>query len=206
MLAEANLHLIYVRQPPSRRYTSQRIDWIQDALAFTTDDFLDNVRNDFPAAANTTQLFGDPKVHQGFYDQFNSLAVSGIGHNNLTQALYSLSNGQEPLYVTISGFSLGGALAELSAIWSAYKWPQAHVFVASQGAPKVGNADYVTMYRSVVGMAWRFVFDLDQVPSLPPLPGYETTRNPIWIASEGGGPFNVLLQARPNAGLGVTTW
>lgn len=146
------------------------------------------------------------QVHAGFYKQFESLAIKGVGPNNLTEALYTLNGGQEPLFIAISGFSLGGALSELSAVWSSYKWPLSHVYVATQGAPKVGNEDYVTMFRATVGMVWRFVFNLDEVPAIPPLPGYRTTRSPIWITSAAGGPFSVLLQARPDVSTSLTTW
>lgn len=73
----------------------------------------------------------------------------------------------------LAGFSLGGALSELSAVWAAFKWPRAHILVATQGAPKVGNADYVTLFKATVGQAYRFQFNLDAVPYSPPLPGYK---------------------------------
>jgi len=62
------------------------------------------------------------------------------------------------------------------------------------------------MYKSTVGMVWRYQFNLDEVPAIPPLGGYRTTRNPVWITSEAGGPFWVLLQDRPDMSTAVTTW
>lgn len=70
----------------------------------------------------------------------------------------------------------------------------------------VGNADYVAMYKSTVGMDYRYQFNLDQVPSLPPLPGYQQTRDPIWIVNQAGGPYQVLLQTRPDISLTISTW
>ena len=188
------------------KFTNETRDWVTDAVAYKTDDFVGQLKEEFPFASPVTELIKDPQVHAGFYAQFESLAVTGTGATNMTQALYSLNGGQHPLFVAISGFSLGGALSELSAVWASYKWPYAHVYVATQGAPKVGNEDYVTLFRSTVGMVWRYVFNLDEVPATPPLAGYRTTRNPIWITSEGGGPYVVLMSPRPDTGTKVTTW
>ena len=177
------------------KYTNESRDWFADALAYKTDNFR--------KAAT-----GDPQVHAGFYFQFESLLVEGNNDNlNLTTALNQLNGGQTPLFVAISGFSLGGALSELATVWASYKWPRAHVLTATQGAPKVGNEDYLTLFKSTAGMAWRFQYNLDEVPAIPPLPGYRATREPIWITRQGAdGPFYVLLEPRPEVDLGVTTW
>lgn len=188
------------------KFTNETRDWVADALAYRTDDFRKKLDEDFPASKDITAATGDPQVHAGFYSQFESLLVEGDGNLNLTTALNRLNNGQEPLFIAISGFSLGGALSELAAVWSSYKWPRAHILVATQGTPKVGNEDFVTLYKSTAGVAWRFQFNLDEVPSTPPLAGYRTTRQPIWITGAGGAPWNVLLQVRPEVALGVTTW
>lgn len=187
-------------------YTSGLRDWYTDVKAIPSDDFIGQIRKDFPLSINTTNAFGNVRVHSGFYDQFKSLAITGENAVNLTLALYNLSNGQSPEYITCSGFSLGGALAELSAVWSSYKWPHARILVATQGAPKVGNSEYVDMYKGTVGMSYRYQFNLDQVPSLPPILDYTVTRAPIWIASEGNSPWYVLLQYRPEIPLSVSTW
>jgi len=188
------------------KFTNESRDWFTDAVAYKTDNFIGQLQKDFPAARSTLDLWKDPQVHRGFYGQFESLAISGEGDQNLTLVLNELSGGQQPNFIAISGFSLGGALSELAAVWSSFKWPRAHIYVATQGAPQVGNDDYVNMYRSTVGMAFKFQFNLDEVPAIPPLPGYRTTRNPVWIVRQGEEPFSVLLQDRPDMGARVTTW
>lgn len=111
------------------------------------------------------------------------------------------------LSVLFAGFSLGGGLTELGAVWAAYRFPRARVMAATQGAPKVGNADYSTMYRGTVGIVYRFVYNMDEVSSLPPLSSYVITRNQLWITrDQAGGAFEVLLSNRPNTRQGVTTW
>ena len=188
------------------QFTNDTRDWIADAVAYQTDNFKKQLVETFPASEAITTASGDPQVHAGFYAQFNSLLEKGDNNLNLTTALNSLNKGQEPLFIAISGFSLGGGLSELAAVWASYKWPRAHILVATQGAPKVGNADFVTLYKSTAGASWRFVFNLDEVPSVPPLPGYRTTRQPLWITGAGGAPWQVLLQPRPEVSIGITTW
>jgi predicted lipase len=190
------------------QFTNDTRDWFADALAYKTDNFHKLLDQDFPAAAEITGASGDFQVHAGFYFQFESLLVEGgEAKLNLTTALNQLNGGQTPLFVAISGFSLGGALSELAAVWASYKWPRAHILVATQGAPKVGNDEFLIQYKATAGVAWRFQYNLDEVPTIPPLSGYRTTREPIWITRQGAdGPFYVLLEPRPDIALGITTW
>ncbi len=188
------------------RFTNETGDWWTDAVAYKTDNFIKELKEQFPGAVPTLDTFDDPQVHRGFYGQYNALVVEGEGANNLTQALFDLNGGQDPLYISISGFSLGGALSELHAVWTALRWPEARITVATQGAPKVGNEDFVELFKALVGNVYRYQFNLDEVPAIPPLSGYRTTRNPIWITSEGGGPYHVLLSPRPEIGTSLTTW
>lgn len=44
----------------------------------------------------------------------------------------NMSNGQLPRRVVTSGFSLGGGLSELCAVWAAILWPTADILVANQ--------------------------------------------------------------------------
>ncbi|KAG7673157.1 hypothetical protein Ndes2526B_g03427 [Nannochloris sp. 'desiccata'] len=190
------------------KFTEESRDWAANTLAYKTDNFRYLLDEDFPAAAEITAASEDPQVHAGFFFQFQSLLDEGDETKlNLTTALNQLNGGQTPLFIAVSGFSLGGALSELAAVWASYKWPRAHILVATQGAPKVGNEDFVTLYKATAGVAWRFQFNLDEVPAIPPLAGYRTTREPIWITREGtDGPFYVLLEPRPEMDLGITTW
>lgn len=177
-----------------------------DAVAYKTDNYIKELKDQFPGAVPTLDLFDDPQVHRGFYGQYNALVVEGEGDKNITQVLFDLNGGQDPLYVSVSGFSLGGAVSELHAVWCALRWPRAHINVATQGAPKVGNEGFVQLFKATVGQVYRYQFNLDEVPAIPPLSGYRTTDNPIWITSEGGGPYYVLLSSRPKVDTSLTTW
>ncbi|KAL4538405.1 hypothetical protein Ndes2526B_g03291 [Nannochloris sp. 'desiccata'] len=131
---------------------------------------------------------------------------NGEGVQSLEAALYSVSGGEDPFFISISGFSLGGAVSEFSGVWAAHRWPRAHVFIATQGAPKTGNEEFATLFKASVGNVYRFVFNLDEVPAVPPLPGYVYTRQPIWITRQLNGNFSVLLNPRPDVSLSETTW
>ena len=196
------------------KYTNETRDWVANALAYRTDDFRKRLDEEFPAIRGITNAVGDPQVHAGFYAQFSAL-IAGDGKDpsalNLTSALHQLNGGQSPLFISISGFSLGGALSELAAVWASIKWPRANVLMATQGAPKVGNFDFVELFKATAGVSMRFQYNLDEVPSLPPLPGYRTTRQPVWVTSAGGGGgggenYVTLLQPRPDIDLDLTTW
>ena len=145
-------------------------------------------------------------MHAGFYKQFKALVDGSDVAQSLEQALTQLNGGQDPLFVSVSGFSLGGAVSEFGAIWAAHRWPRAHVFVTTQGAPKCGNDEFVTLLQSSVGNVYRFVYNLDEVPATPPLIGYRTTRQSIWITRQLNGPYSVLLNPRPDVDLKETTW
>lgn len=188
------------------KFTNETRDWVADALAYQTDNFYKYLLDTYPGAAAVTDTFGDPQVHAGFYNQFNALLTDGADGVNLTTALNTLNGGQTPLFVSISGFSLGGGLSEIAAVWASYHWPRAHILTTTQGAPLVGNEDFVNLFKSTAGAAWKYQFNLDEVPAIPPLPTYEITREPIWITSQAGGPYYVLLQRRPEMGISLTTW
>ena len=188
------------------KFTNESRDWVADALAYQTDNFFNYLVDTYPGASAVTNTAGDPQVHAGFYGQFEALLIAGANGVNLTTALDQLSGGQSPLFVSISGFSLGGGISEIAAVWASYHWPRAHVLTTNQGAPKVGNSDFVTLFKATAGAAWKYQFNLDEVPSIPPLPTYKITREPIWITSQKGSPFYVLLQQRPEMSISLTTW
>jgi hypothetical protein len=78
--------------------TESRLDWAQDFLAFTSDDFR-------PAAQLAAVLPG-VEVHRGFLNEFNRLAAPANpppGQLNLTSALDQISGGAAPRIVVASG-------------------------------------------------------------------------------------------------------
>ncbi len=58
---------------------------------------------------------------------------------NLGRVLLKLSGGRAPQRVVAIGHSLGGAVAQLAALWATLRFPRADVRCISFGSPRVGN-------------------------------------------------------------------
>lgn len=70
------------------------------------------------------------------------------------------------LYFT--GHSKGGALANLGAVLARLLWPDAGVKVATFGAARTGDADFVRHYRAAGIECHRYEVTGDRIPDLPP--------------------------------------
>jgi hypothetical protein len=121
------------------KYTEEPTDWWVNAQAWRTDDFPATVQP-LDAPQPLSDLMPDAvEVHSGFYSQFASLATvtdpaEGLAGSLLGRALTEASGGQRPLYISISGFSLGAALSELTGVWAAFAFPEASVTVVTQAS------------------------------------------------------------------------
>ncbi|PSC68968.1 alpha beta-hydrolase [Micractinium conductrix] len=174
--------------------SDERIDWVADAIVLLSDDFR---------PGNLSAVFPGVRVHRGFLAQGASLTTEPkSAAQNVTAALLALSGGTAPQHLIVAGHSLGGALAELSAVWAATVWPNASILVASTGAPKAGDAEWELLFRGVVGRSYRYVYGVDEVPSLPPFDSYRQVPLPIWLLDGD----LALLQERPPLGLEELTW
>jgi len=100
------------------------------------------------------------KVHNGFYTGYNLVKTAMLSQIQALKALYR----DAPVYIT--GHSLGGALASLSApdIKDSYG-PIAGFYTF--GEPRVGNAEFATYLTSVVA-SYRVIHYGDLVPHVPP--------------------------------------
>lgn len=127
------------------------------------------------------QASGDViRVHEGFLNAFDAVLPA------LTAALRKIVVGTRKIYVT--GHSLGGALALLCAYEldrQGFNVAQVYTF----GQPRVGNAAWVRMYESRLGLkTWRFVYQEDIVPRVPHLPSwhdlYRHAGTEVFVPSE----------------------
>ncbi|QOV23637.1 lipase family protein [Anabaenopsis elenkinii] len=71
--------------------------------------------------------------------------------------------------LTVTGHSLGGALATLCALDLQYNFNStlSDIEVYTFGAPKVGNKNFYQSYNKRVPQTHHFIYGLDIVPSLP---------------------------------------
>ena len=103
------------------------------------------------------------KMHRGFVDAY--LSVREQIHNYLRSHAASR--------VTVTGHSLGGALATLCAVDIQYNFSNIKIDIYTFGAPRVGNNGFRESFNRRVPDSHRFVYGMDVVPSLPrPWQGY----------------------------------
>lgn len=120
---------------------------------------------------------GGCRVHSGFQEQWNSVASSVI-----TRLRGLLS--QNPGYkITVTGHSLGGALATLAGITLEKTFPGS-VTVYSLASPRVGNPAFVSFVEAAFpdGRIYRVTNEDDNVPQdLTPAEGYRHHKTEYWI-------------------------
>ena len=108
----------------------------------------------------------DCAVHSGFYDSYNNLNPTAMMND-----LSALVSKYPTAKVSISGHSLGGAMANLALVDACNTIGKVDLFYTF-GAPRTGNAkfsDYVNKLPCGSGITKvRVVHNLDPVPHVPP--------------------------------------
>lgn len=98
------------------------------------------------------------EMHQGFVGAY--LSVRDRIHDYVNTAPISA--------VTVTGHSLGGALATLCAVDIQYNFgSKVQVDAYTFGAPRAGNSGFRDSYNERVPNSFRFVNGMDIVPALP---------------------------------------
>ena len=129
-------------------------------------DWLNNTRMTMVGG----EAFGLPgMIHEGFRESFGNLWDSPAGVASLLDRIGRAVAGGRRLMLT--GHSKGGALAVLCALKLAGmadpNLRPAGVFTF--GAPMTGNGEFASAFLSLFGhSAWRFEYQDDLVPHLPP--------------------------------------
>src|SRR5262249_14924008 len=147
-------------------------------VAFRGTEFVHDWLDDFDfIAAPYEPIPGRGTVHQGFQLAYYSI------RENLRKLVAQHASKCKKLVIT--GHSLGGALAALTApdllndvaarlSPSLYPW----------GEPRVGHGDFVSFFNTHVNICYRIVNVWDVVPHLPPvLAAYEHEGNGVTIDS-----------------------
>lgn len=130
--------------------------------SFTAEQVLDQLFSYLTSPSNDFPPGG--KVYDYFYDAFNYLypCVSGSVEDLV---------GQYPSYkVVVTGHSLGGAIASLTAASLVYDGivSSSKLELYAFGMPRVGNKEYAYMMDRLLTSSWNVVNYKDIVSHLPP--------------------------------------
>ncbi|MNJ84939.1 Lipase (class 3) [compost metagenome] len=133
--------------PPELNWDSA-LDWIQDFLAFPTDNI---------------NLPGE--VHEGFLFALISLA------DGIRDAITALDGGNSlPIYIT--GHSKGGGIAPIAAMYFKNAFKLKIEQVVTFAGPNCGNTDFVNAFNQTYPDTRRYENYLDIIPLLPPDPEF----------------------------------
>ena len=101
-------------------------------------------------------------AHGGFVDQHAQTAPTILAE---TKRLIAAKGATQ---VVLVGHSLGGALAELDALFLALNLPKSvHVKAVTYGTPRVGNPDYAAFFDAKVPDFQRVNHESDPIPIVP---------------------------------------
>jgi hypothetical protein len=142
---------------------TQAYSWIKGGTLYITfrgtSDYIDVYQNlDLLLEPLIINGVSAGLVHRGFLECFRSLEhiiddyIFGLGDINT---------------IVFAGHSLGGAVATISAAVYGTKFPHIKVVCHTIGSPRVGNAEFVKNYGSVVQESVRVYNKEDPVPFLP---------------------------------------
>ncbi|KAG9111083.1 hypothetical protein FRC07_008092 [Ceratobasidium sp. 392] len=113
---------------------------------------------------NTALFPGIPtsaKAHNGFQEAQSRGAAAKLA------AVKKAIAAQGTSLVTVTGHSLGGAIALIDGLYLSYQLPSATLKVVTHGAPRVGNAEFANLIDTKVKDVTRIVNKKDIVPIVP---------------------------------------
>jgi predicted lipase len=100
-------------------------------------------------------------VHFGFWNTYQSLALEIERYVRVLMVKY------ENATVTVTGASLGGALAVFTALELQAKTKRV-TELYNYGAPRVGNREFAAYVDRTIPTRYRVTYRFDPVPHLPP--------------------------------------
>jgi len=160
---------------------SNRLDGI---LGFRgTENFRDWL-SDFNVARvrmNLPQVepVNEPKVHYGFIRQYRTIDTE---INTMVKKMID-EKGMNTLHVT--GHSLGGALASISAVALKKEFPELNIHCYTFGSPRPGDLSFAQMFGTCVESSHRFLNNNDPVTATPTTWRFAHVPGGRWIYPDG---------------------
>ena len=159
-LAQTELFIVF-RGSDSRTDWGLNLNFSQAAVQFVTKPTIERkiLRDDRLLYPFQGKSSSGAKMHQGFANAYRT--VRDAIHHYLQQ--HSRAS------VTVTGHSLGGAIATLCAVDVQYNFgPElGQISLYTYGSPRVGNSGFRESFNRRVPRSYRFVYGMDLVPAFP---------------------------------------
>ena len=106
--------------------------------------------------------YQDVSIDKGFYNSLSAV------RENLYDSILNLNSIYENYDILITGHSMGGALASLTAFELIYlqNIKPEKIYLMTFGSPRVGN-DAFKKYMNIIPLSWRTTHYYDMIPHLP---------------------------------------
>jgi triacylglycerol lipase len=182
---------------PWEEFNINHVGWIQDRKT-DTQGFVASAGSDiyivWRGSESPTDFLKDAsviktsafncRVHSGFNSCLE--AVSLKLYKLVKQAIQDIGGPYEVSNIYISGHSLGGALATLSAVKFAHWYPSMRdrIKVVTIGSPRVGDRAFRNLFNKHISECVRIVHDNDIVTRVPKL-NYFHVKGQLKLADDG---------------------
>lgn len=115
-------------------------------------------------------------VHKGFLDAYKSLSP---------EIMKYVAAHSDAVHVSITGHSLGGAMATLCHVDLARAFPPLKLALYTFGSPRVGNDYFVDIANRSGTISWRVVHKRDVVTQIPFMfMGFSHVGSEVWYDTE----------------------
>lgn len=125
----------------------------------------------------------DAMVHRGFYAAYHNTTL----RDKIVTAVRSIQKERSELGITITGHSMGGAMAAFCALDLTANYLTKNIEVYTFGQPRLGNAAFAAFYIATVPRTIRVTHAHDLVVHLPPFypmlgqKTYHHFPNEVWL-------------------------
>lgn len=116
-----------------------------------------------------------PYVHSGIYEQFKSVM------DDLITWICNRHKKNNVVSITLTGHSLGGALATLCSVYFGYFFYNVKINCITFGSPRVGDKRFGFYYRRIINISKRFVNNKDPITTIPPIFRFTHVSKPLYI-------------------------